>query len=116
MFLGNINPVCALAHRYADILCDKHRWAGQSNPFDLHLVLTSIIFTVCKKFKAEEGTLLAGALLDEMEPCGHWEGFRRQLVAAAGRNHAEEMIILARAEIIAALAKLEREGCVIDEG
>ena len=116
VFFGNINPVCALAYRYANNLCDKHRWAGQSNPFDLHLVLTSIIFTVCKKFKAEEGTLLAGALLDEMESCGHWEGFRRQLVAAAGRNHAEEMIIAARAEIIAALAKLEREGCVIDEG
>ena len=116
VFLGNINPVCALAHRYADILCDKHRWAAVSNPFDLHQVLTSIIFTACDVKSSETNRLLAGVLLDEMEPCGHWEGFRHQLVAALGRNHAEEMIILARAEIIAALNGLEEWDCVIEEG
>ena len=116
VFLGNINPVCALAHRYANILCEKHAWAAVSNPFDLHQVLTSIIFTACDVKSGETNRLLAGVLLDEMEPCGHWEGFRRQLEAAVGRNHAEEMIILVRAGIIAALERLEEWDCVIAEG
>jgi hypothetical protein len=117
VFLGtNVNPVCALAHRYANILCEKHEWAAVSNPFDLHQVLTSIIFTACDVKSGDTNRLLAGALLDEMEPCGHWEGFWRQLVAALGRNHAEEMIILARAEIITALERLEESDCVIEEG
>ncbi|HEY5743167.1 MAG TPA: hypothetical protein VIS99_11560 [Terrimicrobiaceae bacterium] len=116
VLLGNINPVCALAHRYANMLCEKHEWAAVSYPFDLHQVLTSIIFTACDVKSGETNQLLARVLLDEMEPCGHWEGFRHQLEAAVGRNHAEEMIILVRAMIIADLEGLEEWDCVIAEG
>jgi hypothetical protein len=79
-------------------------------------VLTSIISGSLKQFKIEEGMLLTGALLEEIEPrCGHWEGFREKLVAVVG-NRALEMITMTRAEIIAAWDQLEREGCVIEEG
>jgi hypothetical protein len=107
----NINLVCPLAYRYAQILCDEHWWAAESDPLDFHDLLTSIISTGLKKFKTEQRTLLAGVLLEELEPrCGHWRGFREKIVAVAGHNRAEEMIILARAELIAAWDQLEKEG------
>lgn len=112
VFVGtNIDPTCLLAYRYGQILCERHNWAETSPPLDFYDLLTSIISTGLKKFKKEQRMLLAGVLLEELEPrCGHWRGFREKLVAVAGHNRAEEMIILARAELIAAWDQLEKEG------
>jgi hypothetical protein len=117
VFLGtNIDLVCPLAYRYEQILKDKHSWAAESDYLSFHEVLTSIIATSLSKFKEEERILIAGALLEEMEPLsGHWAGFSENLAVVAG-DRAAEMIMMARSEIVAALDRLERQGCVIEEG
>ena len=117
VFLGNINLVCPLAYRYGQILCDKHRWAAESDYLNFHEVLTSIIARLLKEFSQGERMLLTGALLEEMQPwCGHWRGYREKLATVVGRNTAEEIITAARTGLIAELGRLEKEGCVIEEG
>jgi hypothetical protein len=125
VFVGNANLICALAYRYTRILCEKYWWAAESNCIDFHEVLTSIIFGCLKKVahvapaaKRFPMPLLAGALLEDTEPLsGHWRGFHKKVALALGNeNLAEVLIIEARAELIAALNRLEEQKSPLCDG
>jgi hypothetical protein len=125
VFVGNANLICALAYRYTRILCEKYWWAAESNCIDFHEVLTSIIFGCLKKVahvaprsKAVPYAATAGALLEDTEPLsGHWRGFHKKVALALGNeNLAEVLIIQARAELIAALNRLEEQKSPLCDG
>jgi hypothetical protein len=121
VFVGNANPICALAHRYAHILCEKYWWAAESNCLDFHEALTSIISGCLKKVAPAAKRFamppLAGALLEDTELLsGHWRGFRKKLALTLSKESLTELIIQARAKLIAEWNRLEKENFPLVDG
>ena len=62
VFLGtNINLICPLGYRYAQMLREKRTWAAESDYLNFHEVLTSIISTSLSKFQKRTSVDCRGA-------------------------------------------------------